>query len=232
MSRRFVLSGDLAIKVHNFVVGPFQENTFLVVEPDSRQALFIDPGADPDKLIAGCDELQVKPVAILNTHAHVDHVGAVSGLVQRYEIPFYLHQNEEQILSHYESACIMFGLPTGTPPVVNHWFQKDDELVIGPFTITCIETPGHTPGGTCFRIGHHVFVGDTLFYGSVGRVDLPGGNWHQLEESLVKLFSNLEQEDIVHCGHGPDTNRDNELQQNPYIGPLQIRIRNASSLNK
>lgn len=198
---------------------------------NSKYALFIDPGDEAQRLIETVEQLQITPLAIINTHAHLDHIGAVAELKDHFGIPFYLHRNEKPVLDSAESSYQMFGLPPRKAPVVDSWLEVDQPLEIGPFSITCIATPGHTPGGVCLRIDDHVFTGDTLFRGSIGRTDLPGGNWSELETSLVHLFQHLNAEDHIHCGHGPDTNRELELSGNPFVRPLQHRIASTDSLS-
>ncbi len=224
MPVRSVFSGDLIIKVHSFVTGPFQENTYLIVNEDQKAGIFIDPGDEPERLIQFAREHQVKPAAIINTHGHLDHTGAVSALKQEFGIPFYLHNNESAILASSEASYALFGLPVQSAPAVDYWLSDDKPVLVGNMEIRIILTPGHTPGGVCLKTANHVFVGDTLFRGSVGRTDLPGGNWDQLEASLVKLLQTISDDDIIHCGHGPDTDRITEMHSNPFISNLKDRI--------
>ncbi len=160
----------------------------------------------------------------MNTHAHLDHIGAVKVLKEHFDIPFYLHHKEEPVLAGYSHSCAMFGLPVQPTPTVDYWLANTDELGIGPFKLGYLKTPGHTPGGICIWVENHVFVGDTLFNGSVGRTDLPGGSWSTLEDSLVKLFKRLTDNDIIYSGHGPATNRQTELSENPFVLQLRSRI--------
>ncbi|MFH1852030.1 MAG: MBL fold metallo-hydrolase [Candidatus Neomarinimicrobiota bacterium] len=213
----------MSFRVHSFAVGPFQENTYLVESTD-REALFIDPGDEAARLIRAAESLAIRPLAIINTHAHLDHIGAVAELKDHFRIPFYLHRAEKPVLDSYEYTGRLFGVAVGATPRVDHWLDGAPELKIGSFTLNCLETPGHTPGGLCLKINRHVFVGDTLFYGSIGRTDLPGGSWEQLEASLVYLLQSLDENDIVHSGHGPDTSRAAEMAGNPFIRQLRQRI--------
>jgi len=213
----------LITHVHRIVTGPFQENSFVVRQDDSTSCLIIDPGDDSEKFVQYFDEHGLTPLAIINTHAHLDHIGAVFDLKSIYSIPFFLHSKEKPILDGYESDCALFGLQPKGIPSVDTWFDGTS-VEIEAFEIQMIETPGHTPGGTCLVIGNHVFTGDTIFAGSIGRTDLPGGDWDTLNNSLVKAMNDIPHDYILHPGHGPDTTLVNEMKQNPFLIPLLNRV--------
>jgi glyoxylase-like metal-dependent hydrolase (beta-lactamase superfamily II) len=214
----------LNLTVHTVVTGPFQENTFLLVDNSHQELLFIDPGDDPERLVSVVEQVKAIPVAILNTHAHIDHVSAVEVLRSRYRIPFYLHHGEKPILDHFEEMASFLGIAAGKPPEVDVWIEKEEVLTLGPFTLQVLETPGHTPGGVSYLVEDHLFVGDTLFHGSVGRTDLPGGDWPQLQKSLVKLLQTVDPQVVIHTGHGPDTTLEVERKQNPFLLPLEKQV--------
>ena len=203
--------------VEKIVTGPFQENTFVVRSVESNQTLIIDPGDDEVRIIEFIRSKKLIPLAILNTHAHLDHIGAVSKLKESFNIPFYLHEEEKMILDHYEESCEMFGLLPKQKPKVDKWLKNHKSLTIKDFKVKIINTPGHTPGGVCYEIDNHIFVGDTIFKGSVGRTDLPGGNWDNLKKSLFQLIDTVNHEKIVHSGHGDDTTLKHELVSNPFL---------------
>ena len=203
--------------VEKIVTGPFQENTFVVRSVESNQTLIIDPGDDEVRIIEFIRSKKLIPLAILNTHAHLDHIGAVSKLKESFNIPFYLHEDEKMILDHYEESCEMFGLLPKQKPKVDKWLKNHKSLTIKDFKVKIINTPGHTPGGVCYEIDNHIFVGDTIFKGSVGRTDLPGGNWDNLKKSLFQLIDTVNHEKIVHPGHGDDTTLKHELVSNPFL---------------
>ena len=203
--------------VEKIVTGPFQENTFVVRSVESNQTLIIDPGDDEVRIIEFIRSKKLIPLAILNTHAHLDHIGAVSKLKESFNIPFYLHEEEKMILDYYEESCEMFGLLPKQKPKVDKWLKNHKSLTIKDFKVKIINTPGHTPGGVCYEIDNHIFVGDTIFKGSVGRTDLPGGNWDNLKKSLFQLIDTVNHEKIVHSGHGDDTTLKHELVSNPFL---------------
>ena len=207
----------MSIVIDYVTVGPFQENTFFVWNKNSHSVLLIDPGDDPDTILLKIKSLSLNPVGIINTHAHLDHVGAVAVIKDEFSVPFYLHQAEKQILEHYPDMCSMFGIKARKVPKVDHWINGDCDIQIEEFTITCIETPGHTPGGTTFLIEENCFCGDTLFAGSIGRTDLPGGNYTTLMESLKKMKNRLNHDWNIFPGHGPKTTMKNELYNNPFL---------------
>ncbi len=203
--------------VEKIVTGPFQENCYLAWENKTNQAILIDPGDDFYLIDNKINEKELNPIAIINTHAHLDHIGAVSELKKLYKIPFYLHEKELIILDSYEASCELFGLIPKNKPSVTKWIKNENNMIIGNFNIGIIHTPGHTPGGVCFEIEDHVFVGDTLFQGSIGRTDLPGGSLQTLNKSLVHLIDSVDHEKIIHSGHGNDTTLNSELRSNPFL---------------
>ncbi len=212
------------ITVKKIVTGPFQENSFIVCLDDQSEAILIDPGDEHQLIIDQVDKNNLKPIAILNTHAHLDHIGAVSKLRGIYDIPFYLHKKESIILDSYEASCELFGLPIKQKPKVDKWLEDENNLRFGNFLVNIIKTPGHTPGGICFEIENHIFVGDTLFLGSVGRTDLLGGNWEVLQKSLINLINSVDHDKIIHPGHGEDTKLKYELISNPYLISLNNNV--------
>lgn len=207
----------MSIQVQSVVTGPFQENTFIVSDLVTGDAVFIDPGDDSAVLISEINQNHLSPLAIINTHAHIDHIGAVSALQTEWNIPFYLHKDEQLVLDTFEQTSRIFGIPVVETPEVDRWIETEDDLIIGPFHFEVMFTPGHTPGGITFLIDKHVFSGDTLFYGSIGRTDLPGGDWNTLECSLKKMVEQIDSRFIIHSGHGPDTTMGREHKENPFL---------------
>ena len=207
--------------IKTIVTGPFQENSYLLIDNLSNKCVLIDPGDEAQKIINYINENHIIPIAIINTHAHLDHIGAISEIKAEYSIPFYLHTEEKPILDSYLISCRMFGVKPAQSPSVDVWLNAIGELLIGPFKFLIIETPGHTPGGCSFLIDDVIFVGDTLFQGSIGRTDLPGGDRKILDKSLIKLINKLNPKTAVYSGHGPSTSIGFEKINNPFLIQLQ-----------
>ena len=207
--------------IKTIVTGPFQENSYLLIDKLSNKCVLVDPGDEAQKIINYINEKHIIPIAIINTHAHLDHIGAISEIKAVYSIPFYLHIEEKPILDSYLVSCRMFGMKPAESPSVDEWLNASGELLIGPFKFLIIETPGHTPGGCSFLIDDIIFVGDTLFQGSIGRTDLPGGDRKILDKSLIKLINKLNPKTTVYSGHGPSTSIGFEKINNPFLIQLQ-----------
>ena len=213
--------------VRTIVTGSFRENCHLVWAEGHPQALCIDPGDDAPVLQAAVDELGLELAAILLTHCHLDHVAAVDEMHAWSGASVVAGQGEEQLLAWVPESYRFFGLPERPAPRVDHWLQPDDAdlaaavpaLPLGTLQVRIYATPGHTPGGTSYRIGADFFSGDTLFRDSIGRTDLPGGNLDTLAQSLALMMA-LPADLAVHPGHGESTTIGRERQRNPYIQQL------------
>ncbi len=156
-------------------------------------------------------------MGIYATHGHLDHIGAVSKIQKDRNLPFYIHEKDTFLVETLPQACGMFGLPRVEIPTIKDNLDKDSLISTGDYEIQVIETPGHTPGGICFVLENHIFVGDTLFRNSIGRTDLPGGNHQQLIDSIKDVLFSLDDQFIVHSGHGPDTTIGYEKMNNPFL---------------
>ena len=201
--------------------GPLAENCYLLWR--EKSAWIIDPGADPEEILSELDARGLTPVAILLTHGHFDHLGALDALLKRYPALPVVLRSEEQ------DWC--FTHPVNQYPPFYFHQQRPATLVSPGETYTCggltarlIPTPGHTPGGQCILIEHDLpaplcFTGDTLFAGSIGRTDLPGGSFAQLNASLRALAAKLSPVTTLLPGHGPASTLERELLTNPYLQP-------------
>lgn len=196
-------------------VGPFQENCYLLAK-DGELAIF-DPGDEPERLIEAIEQSGAKPRYILLTHAHLDHVGAARALQERYDVPLCVPEDEVELLGALPLQCQLFGLPALPQPRVDRVLKGDESLPLGNATLTLLRTPGHSPGGMSYRVDDHVFVGDTIFAGGVGRTDLWGGSWPTLQASIEGQLFTLPDAVALYPGHGPTTTIGVERRTNPFF---------------
>ena len=182
--------------------GRWKQNCHLVGDQDGN-ALIVDPGSDAEAISESLDRRAWLPIAIINTHAHYDHVGAVTALVERFRIPFYLHGDDADLLRRANLYRMVFDSPeTIRVPEITHDLRDlSGELKIGCFQLDVLHTPGHTPGSVCFRLGNYLFSGDTLMASGAGRTDLPGGDSGALRQSL-DVLSSLDAKHELFGGHG------------------------------
>ena len=205
-----------SLEVVAFETGPLQENAYLIVDRDSRDAAIVDPGDDGDRLIAGVEQGNARLRAIWLTHAHFDHVGAVKALRERFDVPVYLHEADVPMFEAGPFQAASYGLPFEGDEVPAERFFEGQGLSLGGLSFTVMHTPGHSPGHVTVH-GHGVaLVGDCLFAGSIGRTDLPFGNTAELGRSLRRIVA-LPPETRVLPGHGPATTVGEERRLNPYI---------------
>lgn len=189
-------------QVITVINGVWKQNCYLVIN-QKKQLIIIDPGSNADEIITHITNLDSEPLAVINTHAHYDHIGAVSALVAKFQIPFYLHKGDEKLLKQANLYKILFESKESVriPKFDIDLAKKSKEFLIGDFLIQIIHTPGHTPGSTCILIGKNIFGGDTLMPNGPGRTDLPGGNKRDMELSMQYLRQ-LSDDFLVYPGHG------------------------------
>jgi len=205
------------LEVNTVVTGPFVENAFIVHDTETLDAAIIDPGDDPGRILRTVEQLGVKVHAVLLTHAHIDHAGAVGRILEQLPVPFLVHREEQFWLDGLEEQARMFGIRAGTVPKPTGYLEDGQELTFGSLRFRVIHTPGHTAGGICFLIDKILFAGDTLFAGSIGRTDLPGGSYEQIIDSIEKRLLPLGDDVAVYCGHGPETTLGRERRTNPFL---------------
>lgn len=202
------------------VVGPLGVNCYILGDGKSRQGIIIDPGGNAREIIAAVQRHQLKIVAIVNTHAHFDHVAALHTIRAETGAPLVLHADELAMLRSVQMSAAMFGLsiPPQAPPERT---VRDGELIdCGDLVLTVLHTPGHTPGGMCLLHEKQVWVGDTLFRGGIGRTDLPGGDYAALMRSIREKLLPLPDDTIVYPGHGAATTIGEEKLLNMFVRPL------------
>lgn len=205
------------LSLQRFTVGPLQENCYLLTDDDTNSAVLVDPGDEATKLIQALEDYDLQ--AIWLTHAHFDHVGALAELQEVYDTPTYLHPADEPLLANAAASAARFGLRLRQPAVDYQPLADAQTLSFGGREVRCLFTPGHAPGHIAFYIPDEgvVLAGDALFRGSIGRTDLPGGDYAQLVESIRRELLTLPGETVVYPGHGPETTVEREAKSNPFL---------------
>lgn len=212
----------MKLHIQHFTFNPFQENTYVVFS-DNGDAVIIDPGCyekhEEDELIAFIDSNNLKPLALLNTHAHIDHVLGNSFIIEKYNLDYYLHPSDLLTLNAVPNYAHVYGFPNyKVSPQPTNQLEDGELLKFGDIEFEVLFTPGHAPGHVVFynKENNVVINGDVLFQGSFGRVDLPGGDLEILKKSIFDVLFRLPDETIVYCGHGPETTIQKEKATN-YI---------------
>lgn len=203
--------------VEHLVVGPLQSNCFIVGNETSGEAVVIDPGGDGDMIMAAVRRRQWKVVAVLNTHAHFDHTGANEFVVRETGAPLMVPRGDAGHLSQAHLAANIYGLSSDQSPQADRILDEGDVIPLGAEEILVLSTPGHTAGGASFLTAAGVFTGDALFAGSIGRTDLPGGDYETLISSIREKILSLPDDTPVYPGHGPETTIGREKTENLYF---------------
>jgi glyoxylase-like metal-dependent hydrolase (beta-lactamase superfamily II) len=210
------------MEVRMLTVGPVQENCFIARPEGSTRAVIVDPGEEPERILALVRELGVEVEAVLLTHTHFDHVGAVAPVARETGAPVYVSEIERPVLADIMSYVPFAGIGPYESYEADHVLRGGERLQLAGLDIDVLFTPGHSPGHVSFAIPAEraVFSGDVLFQGSVGRTDLPGGDWDTLLASIGTLVESLPEDTTVYPGHMGITTLAAERRTNPFLGEL------------
>jgi len=199
------------------VVGALETNCYLVYCPETLDCAIVDPGAAPERIIAAVAERELKPIAILNTHGHIDHIGSNREMKNKYRVPLRIHKADGPMLAHIQSIELSLLLGAEESPPADSYLKEGEAVTIGRCSLAVIHTPGHSPGSVSLLADSFLLSGDTLFCGGVGRTDLPGGSFRDLEDSIKRKLLTLSDDLLVLPGHGPRTTIGQEKDTNPFI---------------
>ncbi len=210
------------LHIYRFVFNPFEVNSYLVSN-ESGDSILFDAAADGPEDFELFDrflsEKSLRLIAIINTHAHVDHLPGLNYLIQKYSIPFYLHRDDVFLLEQAELQGLAFGFDIQSPSPPDEYLEEGDRVDLGGEKLEVLHVPGHSPGSLVFYSGESGFLisGDVLFHSSIGRSDLPGGDQEQLVNGIKEKILTLDEDLVVYPGHGPSTTIGHEKRFNPFL---------------
>ena len=210
------------LTIHTFTFNPFSENSYILAD-ETRECVIIDPGchttAEEQELTEFVQNAGLKPVRLLNTHCHVDHVFGNQFVADQWKLGLEIHEKDVPILNSFPAVCKMYGFPGGPQPEPSRFMEEREVIRFGNTELLVLFTPGHSPGSVCFYNEKNSLVigGDVLFQGSIGRTDLPGGDYDTLENSIRTQLYTLPENVKVYPGHGPATTIGFEKRNNGFV---------------
>jgi glyoxylase-like metal-dependent hydrolase (beta-lactamase superfamily II) len=205
------------VKIEIFPMGVFQVNSYLLACEKTGKIVIVDPGDEPEILLRRLDQLKAEPVAILNTHGHVDHVAGNAVIKREFAIPAFLHRADRFLVENFPAQAAMFGLELEPPPPPDGELVPGETFDFGECTLRILHTPGHSPGSVTLVHENDAISGDVLFADSIGRTDLPRGDLPTLLRSIDDVLVPLGDEMRIHPGHGPQTTIGRERRSNPFL---------------
>lgn len=207
------------MKIHTIPVGILAANCQILIDEETMEAAIIDPGDEAEKIEQIIKSTEAKPTMILLTHGHPDHSFAAGELQETFDVDVRMHEADVPQFECYPDLVAMFYNPDSyVKPRLGEFLNDGDSIKVGNEVVEVIHTPGHSPGGLCFKAGSSVIVGDTLFAGGIGRTDLHGGSYEDLINSIKEKLLILPEETVIYPGHGPTSSIGLEREDNPYIG--------------
>jgi hydroxyacylglutathione hydrolase len=205
------------VRIHTLVVGQLQTNCYIL--QSQAEAMIVDPGDEPERILRFIKDINATPTRIVATHTHFDHVLGVDGVRKATKTPFLIHPDDLPMLQSMQSRVRQFmGFEVPPPPKVDGYLKDGDSLKLGDETIRVLHTPGHSPGSISLHGKGYVLTGDALFNQSIGRTDLPGGDLNTLIHSIRERLFKLDDNTTVYPGHGPETTIGDEKLANPFVG--------------
>jgi glyoxylase-like metal-dependent hydrolase (beta-lactamase superfamily II) len=205
------------LRIKSWCVGAFETNTYLLWDDESREAMFVDPGGEAVRTLNFAKKNELAIRYIINTHGHADHIAENGIAKEQTGAPLLIHEADRAMLSSAEhNLSLFFGMPLASPDA-DRCLAVGDTLRLGSLSFSILHTPGHSPGSICLVHDKLVIAGDTLFWRSIGRTDLPGGSMQELESSIQKKLFTLPDDTIVYTGHGPTTTIGDERRENPFV---------------
>lgn len=210
------------MNIKTFTVNGFAVNSFLLFD-ETHEGVIIDPGFNDDiefeRFYRFIDDNEIKPVRVLNTHCHVDHILGNKAICEHFNIPLSIHREDQFLLDRASDMGKVFGFNVKASPAIDSYLNDGDMIVFGRAEIQILHTPGHSPGSVSFYSKREGFVisGDLLFAGSIGRTDLPGGDYEAIISSIVNKLMSMPRETVVFPGHGPSTTIGHEHDTNPFL---------------
>ncbi|MEK7366613.1 MAG: MBL fold metallo-hydrolase [candidate division NC10 bacterium] len=205
------------MKVHAFTVGPLQSNSYLLADEVTREAALFDPGMESEPVADVLARERLTVTAIINTHGHFDHVFGNAYFKAKTGAPLLMHRADLDLVKRLEEQSLYFGFRATPSPPPDRFLEEGDEVRVGGIRLRVLHTPGHSPGGICLVTDGTAFVGDTLFAGSIGRTDLPGGSAETLLTSIREKLLTLPDDTVIYPGHGPATTIGHERRHNPFL---------------
>jgi glyoxylase-like metal-dependent hydrolase (beta-lactamase superfamily II) len=205
------------MKYETIIVGSLETNCYLVYCEETLECAVVDPGAEADKIFPAIEHNDLKPSVLLNTHGHIDHIGANKDIKEKYDIPLLIHSSDSPMLRSALQSGLAFFLGAKNSPPADEFLKDEETVKFGNSSLKVIHTPGHSPGSVSFLGDGFVLSGDSLFCQGVGRTDLPGGSWTELINSIKDKILTLPPETVVLPGHGPLTMVSHEKNSNPFI---------------
>ncbi len=200
--------------IKTFIEPPIDNNNYLLIDDIAKEAVLVDCSAVDDDIKKALDENGAQLKYILLTHGHFDHI---AGIRPNTDVQIVMNKNDLEILNQVNKYLPLFGMPEMTIPKIDIFVEDGDALKFGNYEIKVIHTPGHTPGGVCYLIDGKLFSGDTIFRESVGRCDLEGGNFDQIEDSIKNKIFTLPSETLIYPGHGRMTSVEWEKENNRFV---------------